>query len=202
MISNAATTTQLDTGMRPANRRNRTRERILVESTRLFLVHGFAGVSVDAIVDAAEVARSSFYRFFSNRDDVISSIIRPVFASGLSMMQGLERLPPRETMDGVFRVYLNLWTADPSALQLTIRMGGSHFRLFDEGHHEFRRQLTRLVRLAEPSGVLLNDSGDNTARIIARIAVSVLDIYRNETDLETLYLQTMRGLLIKPEALP
>lgn len=199
MTATALANAQPDTGMRPASRRSRTRERILAESTRLFLAHGLAGVSVDAIVDAAGVARSSFYRFFSNRNDVISNIIRPVFASGLSMLQGLDRLPPRQVMDGVFQAYLRLWLDNPGALQLTIRMGGSHFRLFDEGHHEFRRELTRLVRLVEPSGVLLNGSGDNTARIIARIAVSVLDIYRNETDIETLYMQTMRGLLTKPE---
>lgn len=87
-----------------ANRQSRTRERILAESTRLFLAHGFAGVSVDAIVAAAEVARSSFYRFFANRDEVITSIIRPVFESGIAMMEGLDGRPPRQIMDGVFRV--------------------------------------------------------------------------------------------------
>ncbi|MCC7329383.1 MAG: TetR/AcrR family transcriptional regulator [Gammaproteobacteria bacterium] len=185
-----------------ANRQSRTRERILAESTRLFLAHGFAGVSVDAIVAAAEVARSSFYRFFANRDEVITSIIRPVFESGIAMMEGLDGRPPRQIMDGVFRVYLRLWLANPETLQLTIRMGGAYFRLFDEGHHRLRQRLTELVRSVEPSGLLLNGSGDNTARLIARIAVSVLDIYRDDPRIETLYLQTMRGLLIKPEAQP
>lgn len=200
MISSATSSTATSP-TRIVDRQNRTRERILVESTRLFLSQGFGSVSVDAIVDAAGVARSTFYRFFANRDDVILSIIRPIFESGLDMMQGLDKLPPRKAMEGIFRVYLDLWTSDPDALQLTIRMGGTYFRLFDEDHHQFRQQLIELLELIEPSGLLLNDSSAQTARLIARIAVSVLDVYRDESDLETLYLQTMNGLLIKPEAL-
>ncbi len=183
-----------------ASRQNRTRARILAQSGRLFLGHGFQSVCVDDIVAAAEIARSSFYRFFSNREEVLASIIRPVFESGVAMMKNVGERPPHRIMDGVFGVYLQLWKDDPDALQLATRTGGAYFRLFEDAHHAFRGSLTALVRRVEPTGMLLNASGDHTARIIARTAVPVLDVYRDDPRIETVFRQTMSGLLVTPEA--
>src|SRR5262245_24764344 len=113
-----------------ARRQGRTRERILTESARLFLARGFESVSVDHIVGAAEIARSSFYRFFPNREEVLSSIIRPVFEAGIGQMNGLGDRAPRQLISGILDMYLDLWRAGPEALRLATRMGGAYFRLF------------------------------------------------------------------------
>lgn len=183
-------------------RQNATRDRILVESARLFLARGFAAVSVDQVVEAAEIARSSFYRFFPNREEVLSSIIRPVFENGIGMMREVATHPPRQVLDGVFSMYLQLWSAGPESLQLATRMGGAYFRLFEDVHHAYREALTALMRRVEPTGLLLNGSGENSARLIARTAVPVLEVYRGDPRIESLFRQTMSGLLVKPEARP
>ena len=183
------------------SRQNRTRERISRESARLFLAHGFENVSVDHIVAASEIARSSFYRFFSNRDEVLASIIRPVFDSGLIMMRDVAARPAREVMDGLFDMYLALWASGPESLRLATRTGGAYFRLFEDVHTTFRQVLTDLVRRVQPTGMLLNDSGDYSARLIARSAVPVLEVYRDDSRYEFLFRKTMRGLLLKPEAI-
>ncbi len=200
MSSNATLRVSSAASTRIASRQSRTRERILAESTRLFLAQGFETVSVDSIVGTADVARSSFYRFFANREEVLSSITRPVFESGIAMLDALEGRPPREIMDGIFGAYLRLWSAGPEVLLLTMRVGSSHFRLFEDLHRAFRERLTSLTRLVEPTGLLLNGSGENTARIIARTAVPVLEVYRNDPRTEVLFRKTMSGMLIKPEA--
>jgi len=184
-----------------ASRQNRTRERIVSESAKLFLARGFENVSVDHIVAASEIARSSFYRFFPNRDEVLASIIRPVFESGVSMMQEIARRPARQTMDGLFDMYLKLWKSGSEAMRLATRMGGAYFRLFEDVHATYRQALTDLVRRVQPTGMLLNDSGDYSARLIARSAVPVLEIYRDDPRFEILFRQTMTGLLLKPEAI-
>ena len=184
-----------------ASRQNRTRERIVSESAKLFLARGFENVSVDHIVAASEIARSSFYRFFPNRDEVLASIIRPVFESGVSMMQEIAGRPARETMDGLFDMYLKLWKSGSEAMRLATRMGGAYFRLFEDVHATYRQALTDLVRRVQPTGMLLNDSGDYSARLIARSAVPVLEIYRDDPRFEILFRQTMTGLLLKPEAI-
>jgi AcrR family transcriptional regulator len=183
-----------------ARRQGRTRERILIESGRLFLARGFESVSVDQIVQAAEIARSSFYRFFPNREEVLSSIIRPVFESGLVMMAEVGRRPPRDVVDGILDTYLALWRANPEAVQLATRMGGSYFRLFEDVHGRFRGTLVELLVRVEPTGLLLNGSGSYSARLIARGAVPVLEVYRNDPQLDSLFRRTLRGMLLKPEA--
>jgi AcrR family transcriptional regulator len=183
-----------------ASRQNRTRERILAESVRLFLAQGFENVSVEAIVAAAEIARSSFYRFFSNREEVLASIIRPVFEGGLGMMKDVARQPADQALDGVLGMYLQLWRNGPEALRLATRMGGAYFRLFEDVHGAYRRDLTSLLRRMEPTGLLVNGSGDYTARLLARTAVPVLEVYAKDPQLESLFRRTMNGLLIKTEA--
>jgi AcrR family transcriptional regulator len=181
-----------------ARRQSRTRERILLESARLFLARGFESVSVDHVVGAAEIARSSFYRFFPNREEVLASIIRPVFESGVAAMAAMTDRPARELVDGICDMYLALWTSGPEALQLATRMGGSYFRLFQDVHLQYREALTGLLRRVQPTGTLLNGSGDYSARLIARSAVPLLEVYRDDPALETLFRQSMRGLLLKP----
>lgn len=185
-----------------ARRQGRTRERILAESGKLFLSRGFDSVSVDHIVSAAEIARSSFYRFFPNREEVLASIIRPVFESGVAMMGEIGRRPPREITDGILGMYLALWRAGPEAVQLATRTGGRYFRLFEDVHAAYRGALVGLLRQVEATGQLLNGSGAASARLIARCAVPVLDVYRNDPDLDTLFRRTLRGMLLKPEATP
>jgi AcrR family transcriptional regulator len=181
-----------------ARRQSRTRERILVESARLFLARGFSGVSVDHIVGAAEIARSSFYRFFPNREEVLASIIRPVFESGVAAMSAMTERPARQVVDGICDMYLGLWTSGPEALQLATRMGGAYFRLFQDVHLQYRRLMTTLLDRVQSTGALLNGSGEYSARLIARSAVPLLEVYRGDPAYETLFRQSMRGLLLKP----
>lgn len=187
-------------GRKAAGRQNRTRERIVLESARLFVARGFAGVSVDEIVAAAGVARSSFYRFFANREEVLAGIIRPVFESGAAAMQALAGEPPHRAVDGVLDMYLSLWAERRDALRLATRLGGTHFRLFEDLHSSYRALLTALMRRVEAEGLLRNDSGDQSARVIARIAVPVLEVYEGDPRLEALFRATMSGMLLRPGA--
>ena len=187
--------------MRPTVRRRqvRTRDRILSESASLFIAHGFANVSVEDIIAAAGIARSSFYRFFSNREDVLSHIIRPVFEQGTRALKGVDTRDARATMAGLFDAYLDVWDRSPDALRLSTRVGGVHFSLFSDLHNDYRAALLELLGHAEAAGILLNDSADASGRLIARCAVPVLEVYADSPRQADLFHQTMSGLLIKAE---
>lgn len=90
-------------------------------------------------------------------------------------------------------------TASPDALRLATRMDGTYFRLFHDLHSGYRRALTDLLGRVEGTGILLNSSGNNSARLIARTAVPVLEVYSDDPQFESLFRRTMFGLLIKPE---
>jgi len=182
------------------SRQDGTRTRILTESAALFVADGFENVSVEQILTAAGVARSSFYRFFANREDVLASIIRPVFADGLVHLEAIAARDSRGVLHGIFDAYLALWAAGPDALRLSTRTGGVYFELFRDLHLPFREKIAALLRLVESEGALLNGSAGYTARLIARTAVPVMEVYHRDPAFAELFRATMSGLLLQPSA--
>ncbi|MEQ1801359.1 MAG: TetR/AcrR family transcriptional regulator [Gammaproteobacteria bacterium] len=195
------------TAVQPANskvrsRQDSTRARILGESAALFVANGYENVSVEHILAAVGIARSSFYRFFANREDVLASIIRPVFVDGLAHLESIGARDTRGVVHGIFDTYLALWDASPDALRLSTRTGGVYFELFRDLHMPFRERITALLRLVEPEGGLLNGSAGYTARLIARTAVPVMEVYHRDPLFSELFRSTMSGFLLLPTRLP
>jgi len=180
------------------SRQDGTRSRILVESAALFVAHGYENVSVEQILAATGIARSSFYRFFANREEVLASIIRPVFTDGLVHLESIAARHTSGVLHGIFAAYLALWGASPDALRLSTRTGGVYFELFRDLHMPFRERITELLRLVEPEGALLNGSADFTARLIARTAVPVMEVYHRDPRFADLFRATMSGFLMRP----
>lgn len=181
------------------SRQSRTRRRILDESARLFIEKGFENVSVEEIIAAAEIARSSFYRFFSNREQVLANIIRPVFHRGIVALDAIDTRSPAQVMAAIFDMYLDLWKSSPDALRVSTRVGGVYFYLFEDVHLEFRTKLANVLASIESSGIFLNHSADYTGRILARTAIPVMEVYSREPDFDELFHQSMRGFLLNPE---
>ena len=183
-------------------RQDSTRQRIAAEGAALFVAHGYENVSVEQIIAATGIARSSFYRFFANREEVLASIIRPVFVDGLAHLATIAARDARCVLSGILDAYLALWTASPNALRLSTRTGGVHFELFRDLHTPFRERITSLLHDVEQGGDLLNGSADYTARLIARTAVPVLEVYHRDARCPALFRSTMRGLLLLPTSSP
>lgn len=181
------------------NRQGRTRQRILDESARLFIARGFENVSVEDIIAAAEIARSSFYRFFSNREQVLENIIRPVFEQGIVALDAIGSRTPEAVMDAVFDMYLDLWNLSPDSLKVSTRVGGVHFYLFEDVHLTFREKLVHTLESIETSGIFLNGSANLTGRLLARTAIPVLETYSQHDEFEKLFRRSMSGFLLRQE---
>ena len=169
------------------------RQRILAESARLFISKGFDNVSVEEIIAAAAIARSSFYRFFANREEVLSSMIRPLFERGIECLGAVEPGDAATVVDGVCDTYLSLWRMSADALRVSVRTGGVHFDLFSDLHGPFRNRLIGLLESADPRH-FLNGNADYTARLVARTAVPALEVYAKDPDFERLFRRSLRGL--------
>ncbi|MBL8202062.1 MAG: TetR/AcrR family transcriptional regulator [Chromatiales bacterium] len=178
------------------SRQDGTRARILSESATQFVAHGYENVSVEQILAAAGIARSSFYRFFASREDVLANIIRPVFVDGLAHLKAISARDTRGVLHGIFDTYLALWDASPNALRLSTRTGGVYFELFRDVHMPFSEQITALLRRVEPEGRLRSGSAGYTARLIARTAVPVMEVYHRDVRFTALFHTTMSGLLL------
>lgn len=197
MSANAALTA---VSPKVARRQGQTRARLLEESAQLFIKRGFENVSVEDILAASGIARSSFYRFFNNREVLLAEIVRPVFERGIYELEAIPTGSPRSIMVHIFQTYLTLWDHNADALRVATRVGGVYFSLFEDVHREFRRRLISRVEQAQSADLLLNGDTNFSARLIARVAIPTLEVFSSDPDYRRLFITAMEGLLLKPEA--
>ncbi len=97
-----------------------TRRRILDAARDSFLANGFVGSSIEAIVDAAEVSRPTFYQYFKNKTDALSALVLEQRPSVLSHIDTLGPAPSlqqlRAWIDGLLEQFemhhatMSAWT--------------------------------------------------------------------------------------------
>jgi AcrR family transcriptional regulator len=59
----------------PAERRSVARERLVKAAERVFYAEGINAVSVDYVISEARVTRSTFYRYFPSKDDLVAAYL-------------------------------------------------------------------------------------------------------------------------------
>lgn len=88
----------------PVDRRlDRTRDRIIAEFTALVFAGGFETITVQRLVEAAGIARSTFYEHFASKEDVLRASMARFF--GVIADCVLTDEPP----DELARVVAHLW---------------------------------------------------------------------------------------------
>lgn len=73
------------------------RERILETASGLFYSRGVRAVGVDTVVEAAGVAKTSLYRYFRTKDDLIAAFLR---REDEDFWAGWDRVAVRHAQDG------------------------------------------------------------------------------------------------------
>ncbi|MFI6504260.1 TetR/AcrR family transcriptional regulator [Nonomuraea typhae] len=68
-----------------------TKSRIQAVARELFLEKGVRGTSLQDIADRLGMTKPALYYHFSSRDDLVHSIIRPLFAEGEAYLSSLEK---------------------------------------------------------------------------------------------------------------
>src|SRR5437870_3980137 len=91
-------------GKRDTNRRENI-QKLLDAALRRFLRDGIEAVTIDEIVDAAGIAKGSFYRYANDKADLVSQIMTPtgdeVIAALERCEQGL-RVARADTLAGIY----------------------------------------------------------------------------------------------------
>ncbi|MBM3514203.1 MAG: TetR/AcrR family transcriptional regulator [Alphaproteobacteria bacterium] len=183
---------------RIAARRARMREQVLKVAAKMFLDKGIENVSVEEILLAADLARSTFYSFFESKRDLVVQILRPVFEDGAIFLRSLAGRPPVEIMYGVIDMFPMQWEKVGDALLL--RVPNAEFELIAEAHNAYVTALNRCLVSVEATGILRNKSAAHTQRLIARSAVDVVRVYRHDPNFKQLYRSTMEGMLLVDHA--
>ena len=72
----------------------RTRQRIVVETLKLFETQGFHSTSVDAIAKAAGTSRATLYQYFESKDQIFVELLDECGAALMRVVRRLGALGP------------------------------------------------------------------------------------------------------------
>ena len=187
------------TSPRVLRRQQRTREQIISAATEQFAREGFSTVSVEKILEAADVSRGTFYRLFKDKEEVFAEIMRPLMASYGAELASIDSSDPWEIFDGIIAVYIQIWRDAPTAFSLSQKDSSGFFHLIEESHRPAMTHMHRLFKLLEPHGILRADKAEDAVALMTRSAVVVLRAYDGHPEWERLFSESMRGLLLSKQ---
>jgi len=154
-------------------KRRQARQRIIQAARELFLERGFDDVSVGDIAERAEVGRTTFFRHFGDKQEVVFADEQELLDTIAAAGQADDTPAPRSATEAVEQlrpVLLALCaqaTADPEAYT-------RHFELIEQ-HPELRdRDAVKMQQIADKLGDLLIHRGcdEATALFAAQIALA------------------------------
>ena len=161
-------------------KQRQARQRIIEAARELFLERGFDGVSVGDIAERAEVGRTTFFRHFGDKQEVVFAREQELLDTITPADQADDTRAPRNATEAIEQlrpVLLALCaqaTADPEAYT-------RHFQLIDK-HPELRaRDAVKTQQIADKLSDLLIHRGSDeaTARFAAQIALACYQTARH-----------------------
>ena len=154
-------------------KRRQARQRIIQAAEELFLARGFDEVSVGDIAERAEVGRTTFFRHFGDKQEVVFAKWQELLETIAAAGQAEGTAPARSATEAVEQlrpVVLSLCAqaaADPEAYT-------RHFQLVEQ-HPELRaRDAVKMQQTADKLSDLLIHRGTDeaTARFAGQVAVA------------------------------
>jgi AcrR family transcriptional regulator len=161
-------------------KRRQARQRIIEAARELFLERGFDGVSVGDIAERAEVGRTTFFRHFGDKQEVVFAKEQELLDTIAAAGQADDTPAPRNATEAVEQlrpVLLALCAqaaADPEAYT-------RHFELIEQ-HPELRdREAAKTQQIAGQLSDLLvrRGTGEATAVFAAQVALACYQTARH-----------------------
>ncbi len=158
----------------------RAREHIVDVAYELFDRHGFAPVTVSDIVDAAEVSRSTFFRYFGDKQEVVFADEQQ-FRDGLvAEAHATDGSTPDDLREALGQ--LRVLAVGAYASASASPRSEVHERLIDANPELLDRHVRKLMGFADDMTALLIARGakSSTARLAARLAIACCLTARGE----------------------
>lgn len=111
------------------------RQCLLTKGKELFIKYGLSKTSIDDLVQACGIAKGSFYKFFSSKEELFYVILnnQEEITNRLIGEQLRENLPPKELISSFFHLAFNLADENPLLQQW----------FQDEEHERITRKLPK-----------------------------------------------------------
>jgi AcrR family transcriptional regulator len=155
-------------------KRRQARQRIIQAADELFLARGFDDVSVSDIAERAEVGRTTFFRHFTDKQEVVfakeQELLEVLALAADADADATVARNATEAVEQLLPIVLAVCsqaTANPEA-------AARHYRLVED-HHELRaRDAVKMQQIADKlSDVLIRRGSDEPVAVLAgQIAVA------------------------------
>lgn len=161
------------------NEKEQIRQCLLTKGKELFIKYGLSKTSIDDLVQACGIAKGSFYKFFSSKEELFYVILnkQDEIRNRLIVEHLRENLPPKEMISSFFHLAFKL--ADENALLL---------QWFQDG--EFERITRRL-----PKHLIEEASQDHTEKGIVFVQALIERGVLREQDPEVV-VGVMRAIMM------
>lgn len=180
-------------------RQQRTRQAILSAAVERFADRGVNAVSIEEIIEAADVSRGTFYKLFKSKEDVFSQVLTPMMNWYGEKLAKIDSDDPAEILEQIFDVYIQIWREAPQAFSLASQDSQQYFHLLQQSHLPVMTHMRRLFKVLEQHGILRAGKSEYAVALMARSAVVVLRIFDRDPDWERLFRTTMRGYLLNSD---
>ncbi len=184
---------------RIARRRRRVRKALLTAGARQFASRGVARVSVEDLLDEADVSRATFYDIFSSKYNLLENILNPIFDTATAAISALGEHSARAGLTGILETYLELWRTHREGLLLITAVDAATFRHFEDRHRALNDAIFAVLTRGERANLLRNGSAEYSLKVIARTAIPLLKVYDEHSSGEALFADAMTALLMRPD---
>ncbi len=163
---------------RARQQREERRQQILDAALGLFARQGYHATAVSDIVQAADVARGTFYLYFASKRTVLDELMDGVVAA---LEQGIRRVdvspgaaPPMDQLLANIHWLLTLPQVRPEMLQLLLWEAVGLDEELDRKLESFHRRMFELTERSLATGMALGLVRPCDARVMARCVVGSL----------------------------
>lgn len=126
-----------------SGRRKPVRQKLFDAALSLFSTQGVEATTIDQIVEAADVAKGSFYNYFQDRTGIMAAIaadLRVLLEQGIGRLnEGID--DPAERMARGFRLYLALAVLEPGRASMLARLYEGSDKLMTKSNPGLLRDL-------------------------------------------------------------
>jgi len=189
-----------------AERKEQTKRRLIDAAARLFQTHGFDQVSVNQIVEAANVAKGTFYQYYETKVDILADVTRDEGAEKIK--EALEAVRQGASALAVLERFLKAqcdWFEGHEKVAEALIMGALKSVGLDQGADKLRYSRhfqATLMELGQQQGEVRSDIDPREiAKMIGgAVVVSVLAWSKNPQP-NTLYPSVQQSLKILLEGI-
>jgi AcrR family transcriptional regulator len=173
------------------------KRRVCEVAAQQFNSNSYEAASIDSIATEAGIARSTFYRFFQDKEDVARQLVVPVFDEARDRLEALDLEKPDEIVNGIADCFLAVWKHQRDALVFSGNVGMVLFPLVQDAHDAYAGVVLRLMTTLNEARLLRHDDPNLAAVMLAQTAVRVLQVCERHAQFENVFRSTLRGMLLK-----